>query len=329
MGLLEAISRLLDEDDTARIPWHHILTTIEEKGRADRKEGPRQSGAYLAFANQCRPDLVGMYGLSISPVGYIIQYSCPAGIQTSEVFPWSDLVPLVSYVYTLYVPHPDFATRDPSVTLADNGDTLGPPAWNIRDGDKVYENCVVKTVGDPWHRMTWVAKVGDTPITIKDSYRDVHGSFREGEIYDILHKEGPAPGFLRVKKEYEVQCARGHPITVTVDRTTRIKTRLIMHTYGQPISKCESLIDFLKCMYDILEGELCITSPIGLVLTDLAAHRWAVLERNIIHRDISHGNIMVHAEDFEDEDLENDVKKEFTGEEHRPIFVNGVLTGCV
>ncbi|KAF7439698.1 hypothetical protein PC9H_000034 [Pleurotus ostreatus] len=303
VGLLEAISLLLDEDDTARIPWHHILTIIEEKGKADRKDGPRQSGAYLAFANQSRPDLVGMYGLSISPAGYIIQYSCPAGLQTSEEFPWSDLVPLVSYVYTLYVPHPDFATRDPSVTLADTGDVLGPPAWNIRDGDKVYENCVVRVVGDPWHRMTWVAKVGDTPITIKDSYRDVHSSFREGELYDILHKEGPAPGFLRVKKEYEVQWKRGCPITVTVDSTTRIKTRLIMHTWGESLRKCPSLIDFLKCMYDILE-----------------AHRWAVMERNIIHRDISHGNIFVEAEDFKGEDEE-----EFKGTEYRPIFVNEII----
>ncbi|KDQ32500.1 hypothetical protein PLEOSDRAFT_153815 [Pleurotus ostreatus PC15] len=302
VGLLEAISLLLDEDDTARIPWHHILTIIEE-GKADRKDAPRQSVPYLASANQARPDLVGMYGVAISPVGYIIQYSCPAGLQTSEEFPWSDLVPLVSYVYTLYVPHPDFATRDPSVTLADTGDVLGPPAWNIRDGDKVYEKCVVRVVGDPWHRMTWVAKVGDTPITIKDSYRDVRSSFREGELYDILHKEGPAPGFLRVKKEYEVQWKRGCPITVTVDSTTRIKTRLIMHTWGESLRKCTSLVDLLKCMYDILE-----------------AHRWAVMERNIIHRDISHGNIFVQAKDSKGEDEE-----EFKGTEHRPIFVNEII----
>ncbi|KAJ8701128.1 hypothetical protein PTI98_004085 [Pleurotus ostreatus] len=303
VGLLEAISLLLDDDETARIPWHHILTIIEEKGKADRKDAPRQSVPYLASANQARPDLVGMYGVAISPVGYAIQYSCPAGLHTSEEFPWSDLVPLVSYVYTLYVPHPDFATRDPSVTLADTGDVLGPPAWNIRDGDKVYENCVVRVVGDPWHRMTWVAKVGDTPITIKDSYRDVRSSFREGELYDILHKEGPAPGFLRVKKEYEVQWKRGCPITVTVDSTTRIKTRLIMHTWGESLRKCPSLVDFLKCMYDILE-----------------AHRWAVMERNIIHRDISHGNIFVQAEDFKGEDEE-----EFKGTEYRPIFVNEII----
>ncbi|KAF9491498.1 hypothetical protein BDN71DRAFT_1510335 [Pleurotus eryngii] len=204
VGLLESISCLLDEDDVARIPWHHILTTIEEKGKADRKEGPHRSGAYLVFTNQSRPDLVGMYRVSISPISYIIQYSCTAGLDTSEAFTWANISSLVSYVYTLYIPHQGFTSQDPSVTLAENGDTIAPPAWNIRNGDKVYENCVVKVVGDPWHRMTWVAKVSDSPITIKDSYCDVHSSFREGKLYNILHKEGPASGFLQVKKELQV-----------------------------------------------------------------------------------------------------------------------------
>ncbi|KAF7426750.1 hypothetical protein PC9H_009119 [Pleurotus ostreatus] len=285
VATLAPINDLLEEDDEARLPWHHILSVIEEKGKLDKNKGPRQSGAYLAFATQCRPDLVGMYGMSISPVGYVLQYSCASGLQTSGEFPWADIGPLVSYVYTLYVPHPGFASRDPSVTLADNGDTLGSPSWNIRDGDKVYENCVVKVVGDPWHRMTWVARVGNTPITIKDSYRDAHGSFKEGELYDILHKQGPAPGFLRVKKEYEVEWKKSCPIRVTVDTSTRIKTRLIMHTWGESLP-----------------------------------HRWAVLERNIIHRDISHGNILVQAQDFKEEG-----DKDFEGKEHRPIFANEIV----
>ncbi|KDQ22007.1 hypothetical protein PLEOSDRAFT_161809 [Pleurotus ostreatus PC15] len=301
--ILDLINKLIEKDKTKRIPWHHVLSTIEEKGEADSDDGPAQSAAYLAFANQCRPDLVGMYGMAILPKGYIVQYSCPAGLQTSEEFNWVDITPLLSYVYTLYIPRKDFASRDPSITLADSDDTFGAPAWNIRDGDKVYENCAVKVVGDPWRRMTWVARVGTSPITIKDSYRDAHASFREGELYDILHREGPAPGFLRIKKEYEVRCERGRPITVTVGSTTRIKTPLIMHTWGESLRKCPSLIDFAKSMYDILE-----------------AHRWAVLERNIIHRDISHGNIFVQAEDFKEEN-----EKEFAGKESRPIFVNEIV----
>ncbi|KAJ8699012.1 hypothetical protein PTI98_005651 [Pleurotus ostreatus] len=301
--ILDLINKLIEKDKTKRIPWHLVISPVEEKREADSQDGPAQSAAYLAFANQSRPDMVGMYGISISPKGYVIQYSCPAGLETSEEFKWNDITPLLSYIYTLYIPRRDFPSRDLSISLADSADPLGTPTWNIRDGDKVYENCAVKVVGDPWRRMTWVARVGTSPITIKDSYRDAHASFREGELYDILQREGPAPGFLRVKKEYDVLCERGRPITVTVRRTTRIKTRLIMHTWGESLRKCPSLIDFAKCMYDILE-----------------AHRWAVLERNILHRDISHGNIFVQAEDFKEED-----EKEFAGKELRPIFVNEIL----
>ncbi|KDQ22574.1 hypothetical protein PLEOSDRAFT_171913 [Pleurotus ostreatus PC15] len=76
-----------------------------------------------------------------------------------------------------------------------------------------------------------------------------------------------------------------------------------MHTRGESLRKCPTLIGFAKCMYDILE-----------------AHRWAVLERNILHRDISHGNIFVRAEDGKEED-----EKEVAGKERGPIFASEVV----
>ncbi|KAJ8688874.1 hypothetical protein PTI98_012952 [Pleurotus ostreatus] len=50
------------------------------------------------------------------------------------------------------------------------------------------------------------------------------------------------------------------------------------------------------------------------------AHRWAVLERIILHRDISHGNIFVRAEDFREED-----EKELAGKGLRPIFASEIV----
>ncbi|KAL4258872.1 hypothetical protein AB1N83_013781 [Pleurotus pulmonarius] len=76
-----------------------------------------------------------------------------------------------------------------------------------------------------------------------------------------------------------------------------------MHTSAESLRECPSLIDFVKCMYDILE-----------------AHRWAVQEHNILHRDISHGSIFVQPEDFKEENAEGSAGKEF-----RPIFVNEVV----
>ncbi|KAL4257194.1 hypothetical protein AB1N83_014016 [Pleurotus pulmonarius] len=58
-------------------------------------------------------------------------------------------------------------------------------------------------------------------------------------------------------------------------------------------------------MYDILE-----------------AHRWAVMERNVVHGDISHGNIFILAEGVGK--VKEKKRKELMGKD-RPIFVNEII----
>ncbi|KAJ8703526.1 hypothetical protein PTI98_002143 [Pleurotus ostreatus] len=306
LGVLESVLKKLQEDERNRIPWHLILTAVKEKTAVDAKVGPAQCGAYLGYANQARPDMVGMYGLSVSPRGFQIQYSCPAGLATSEEFNWTaQLGGVLAYICTLYLPRTDFAPRDTTISLATGRDILGPPLWDIDVGDKIYRNCKVQFVGQPWTRMTWVAEAEaddkDGPTVIKDSYRDVRTPFKEGDMYEILHKEGSAPGFAAIDREYEVKY-KDTPITVSVKKLTRIKTRLIMKTSGLPLTKCRNIVDFFKGMYDILE-----------------AHRWMVAERKLLHRDISHGNIVVEAKDAWK------IKK-FEGKKP-PIFIDEVLHG--
>ncbi|KAJ8703510.1 hypothetical protein PTI98_002128 [Pleurotus ostreatus] len=306
LGVLESVLKKLQEDERNRIPWHLILTAVEEKKAVDAKVGPAQCGAYLGYANQARPDMVGMYGLSVSPRSFQIQYSCPAGLATSEEFKWTaHLGGILAYVCTLYLPRTDFAPRDTTVSLAAGRDILGPPLWDIDVGDKVYRNCKVQFVGQPWTRMTWVAEAEtddeEGPTVIKDSYCDVRTRFKEGDMYKILHAEGAAPGFAAVDREYEVKY-KGTPIATSVKQLTRIKTRLIMKTRGLPLTKCKNIVDFFKGMYDILE-----------------AHRWMVAERKLLHRDISHGNIVIEAKDAKE------IRK-FKGTKP-PVFINEVLHG--
>ncbi|KAG9223403.1 hypothetical protein PLEOSDRAFT_154693 [Pleurotus ostreatus PC15] len=305
--LLKSVLAILDLDDRKRIPWHLVLSIIEEKQRSDAKKGPAQSAAYIGCGNQSRPDLVGMYGLSVSPYGFQIQYSCPAGLTTSEEFDWiNDIVGLFLYVYTLYSPRPDLPSRDPSISLAHTNDIFAAPTWNIDVGNKVHQNCHIVFVGQPWTRMTWVAKAGSDadPTMIKDTYRDVRTRFKEGEMYKILHEHGTVPGFASFEREYEVESTPGFPIAVTVGTLTRRKTRLIMKTCGLPLTKCKNIVDFFKGMYDVLE-----------------AHRWMVSERKLLHRDISHANIVVEAEDAPK-------IKELKGPK-RPVFINEVLHGTI
>ncbi|KDQ29985.1 hypothetical protein PLEOSDRAFT_165664 [Pleurotus ostreatus PC15] len=306
LGVLESVLKKLQEDERNRIPWHLILTAVEEKTAVDAKVGPAQCGAYLGYANQARPDMVGMYGLSVSPRGFQIQYSCPAGLATSGEFKWTaHLGGILAYVYTLYLPRTDFAPRDTTVSLAAGRDILRPPLWDIDVGDKVYRNCKVQFVGQPWTRVAWVAEAEtddeEGPTVIKDSYCDVRTRFTEGDMYKILHAEGAAPGFAAVDREHEVKY-KGTPIATSAKQLTRIKTRLIMKTSGLPLTKCKNIVDFFKGMYDILE-----------------AHRWMVAERKLLHRDISHGNIVIEAKDAKKVRKLKGTKP--------PIFINEVLHG--
>ncbi|KAL4265750.1 hypothetical protein AB1N83_003422 [Pleurotus pulmonarius] len=73
-----------------------------------------------------------------------------------------------------------------------------------------------------------------------------------------------------------------------------------MGTSDEPLTKTPSIQHFLMAMYDIME-----------------AHRWAVKKRNVIHGDISIGNIIINPKDRSKPELD---------ESGRPIFINEVLT---
>lgn len=223
--VLDVTNGLTDKALTDKIPWHLVSSTVEWHGERDSEDSTVEASANLDLVNRYRPDLVTMYGVLASPDRYSIQAYCACGTIESLVYNWAEIEPLLLYVYTLYIPRTDFPSRDPTISLSRCANILESPSWDIRDGDEVYENCVVQSVLD----MTWVARVESSPVVIKESYRDRGASFREGEIYDLLHAKGPSPGFVKVKKEYDVLCD-GRPIMIGLGHTTCIKTRLIMST---------------------------------------------------------------------------------------------------
>ncbi|KAF9497834.1 hypothetical protein BDN71DRAFT_1444258 [Pleurotus eryngii] len=284
------------------VEWPDLETVVEAKNEHEYLDGITQLAAYLGLANQARPDRVSLYGLITSPRGYQIQYSDAGGLTTSPFSDWEHLVPLASYVYTLYFPLPGRPHCDPSI-IRSLTRTAGKPTWDVTFKGETYPACEVKFVGGPWKRMTWVAQTaGDYPTVIKDSYWAYGRTFKEGELYDILQSDGkPAPGFVRVITHGDVFYEEGPITSINIEpHVYRVKTRLVMGTSGDPLAKTPSIQHFLMAMYDILE-----------------AHRWAVRKRNVIHRDISIGNIIINPKDKSNAHL---------NEIGRPIFINEVLT---
>lgn len=78
--------------------------------------------------------------------------------------------------------------------------------------------------------------------------------------------------------------------------STREKKRLIISSGGDALNKVKSVKMFLMSRYDILE-----------------AHQYAVMKKQVMHRDMSHRNILVNPFGLPDTNPEG------------PIFVNTIL----
>ncbi|KAL0948586.1 hypothetical protein HGRIS_011145 [Hohenbuehelia grisea] len=282
-ALLDSILALTSGNTLTGIAWHHLESVVEDKLP---DQNYLQLTRYLGYGNQARPDMLGTYGLSVDHFEYAIAWSDPSGVYLQK-FPWDNLLPLVQFVYTLHHPRDDHIIRDPSFELA--GETpAGDPIWNIQYLGMTYERCERIFVGRPWTRMPWVARSrpyacnDGNPYIIKDSYVHCRQRWAEASLFKHLHSEGPAPGWVDIHACGYVPARLENsepPIQTPIHERRQTKTRLVMRTSGDPFSQASSLVHYLKVVYDALE-----------------AHRWAVRERRILHRDVSPMNILINVQ---------------------------------
>jgi hypothetical protein len=117
-----------------------------------------------------------------------------------------------------------------------------------------------------------------------------------------------APGRVHVERHGAV-----FGIHTPIAKTQRQKKRMVMTTFGKPIYDCTSVFEFLKVMYDTLEGETSLISV--LLLYDLLiVHRWVLNVKGILHRDISINNILLPLEPIAIDDIKC-----------RPKFIDEIL----
>ncbi|KAL4267392.1 hypothetical protein AB1N83_002342 [Pleurotus pulmonarius] len=156
---------------------------------------------------------------------------------------------------------------------------------------------------------------------VKDEYATPYANFSRDHLNappdPNLHELLEADPTLVTLTEFDKFCGNNEPIVFvdhhsaylkhhpngyfdcSPDVASVLKSRFLTYPSTTPC-KTPSIQHFLMAMYDILE-----------------AHRWAVKKRNVIHRDISIGNILINPKDELKADLD---------ESGRPIFINEVLT---
>jgi hypothetical protein len=235
-----------------QLPWHLAQSVGKVKPFRDSK-GPSQVATYAGLLNQARPDKPGIYCISLSPRKYHVLWSDPSGLYSSDDFPWDKTEPLISYVFSLYKPPQDHIKLDPTVTLDTSRDIMLSPRWVVEFQEKVHRSCRVILVGSPWTRQTWIAISGNADQRIiKDQYQLEGRHYDEGGLFEILQQDLPdtgAPGCVHVESHGTVEGIR-----TPVVATQRQKKQLVMTTIGKSLYHCKSVFDFLKVMYDALEG---------------------------------------------------------------------------
>ncbi|KAJ8487443.1 hypothetical protein ONZ45_g14330 [Pleurotus djamor] len=283
--------------------YHHLISAGKRQRASNRAKSPIQHIAYLGIAGLALPHCVSLLGFFILKSGYTLHWSNPSGVEYSEEFTWDNLIPLLEYAYTLYIPPKDklHMFYDNTITLSPDLPLKDAPRWDVEVGEVVYRRCEVKAVGQPWDRMSWISKSEDGFI-IKDQHRCDDYTFTEGELYDTLHKAGYALGFADMVSYTPVK-SHGKLIQTSANNRSRTKIRIVLATSGDPIQQCKTLVSFLRVMYDVLE-----------------AHRHAVNQK-ILHRDISMGNILINPRNIRPR------AKAYQGHD-RPRFIGEVLDGA-
>ena len=268
------------------IPYPLVRTAVEMK--PPREDGRAQAISYAWYIFEACPHVVGMYVLSTRPQYYQVIWADAAGAVSSPRYGWENLIPLVSYVYSLYSPPKGHYLLDSTIEprVSPGGDLIkallhkvGPEKpqlkWNVTVNSRVYEDCRLIVWSGGFGRRTTVFQTEPKNATepclvIKDMYRDEARRFSEKQIIDLIHSDGIVPGVVRLVAHEEVKSSV-HGGEATPIRTVgtvmhqgklahRVRTRLLLGSSGEPLSRAKSLGDLLKAIYDTVESESLITT---------------------------------------------------------------------
>ncbi|OCB91440.1 hypothetical protein A7U60_g1318 [Sanghuangporus baumii] len=99
---------------------------------------------------------------------------------------------------------------------------------------------------------------------------------------ELLKRLSDVPGVVHLDERLSIDSIEMNESKLFEDGVNvRTRCLLVLRTIGHPLCACESVLEFLEAMYDLLE-----------VL------RYLVQERNVLHRDVSWGNVLIRPAEF-------------------------------
>ena len=267
--------------------------------KASQKSKPAlKAASYLHYLLLARPDLHVAHGLLTDKKAITFLFGIGGyGIRSFEV-PWTqpDLYRLIyAFVYRLYEPG---HFSDPSyVEIVPNWEE-GFATYTVH-GTKLEDNGTETTIechnfesvyaSNPFGTRTHIlsnphskVKVDGKPLTVlKDQVCRRETRFNEYDILARVHSQDKVPGV--------VEAAYHEFITIPLHHKRKHRIGLVQ--LGRPFSSITTLQEGLEILFDTLEGTLIHIGPI-LFPHMFAVIRYLRVERDVLHRDISRGNIL-------------------------------------
>ncbi|KAF9477177.1 hypothetical protein BDN70DRAFT_838189 [Pholiota conissans] len=272
--------------DAPKNRWSDVEATIESLSSGTSfPEGLRQAMAYTYFLLQARPDRISVPGMYVDHVGVVLFITSATKIKRTErlvLAKDANIQLLYAFVKRIYEPHP--LTVDPTIKIQKDspGDSLFDITLDVPNFPEPI-TCYgyrIANVSPSRGQRTHIFVNQNNPtivngqpiLVIKDQYRREGRRFDEHKIIEWIHNKGEVPGIIRIAHAQKV--VRNDNSSVSSD--DRIKTRMCMVDFGEPIMAIKTPKEVLMTIYDLLE-----------------VTRFIYFNRRVLHRDISEGNVMV------------------------------------
>ncbi|KAL5480755.1 hypothetical protein ACEPAI_9695 [Sanghuangporus weigelae] len=109
-----------------------------------------------------------------------------------------------------------------------------------------------------------------------------YSSEEEWREFELLKRLSDVPAVVHLDERLSIDSIEMNESKVFEDDiNVRTRRLLVLKTIGRPLCACESVLEFLEAMYDLLE-----------VL------RYLVQEKNVLHRDVSWSNVLIRPVEF-------------------------------
>ncbi|KAG8984474.1 hypothetical protein FRB90_005305, partial [Tulasnella sp. 427] len=280
------IAAFEDHFDGKDTLWPYIRLTGEHASKGKTRDKQKEQAiSYLHYLLLARPDLYVAQGLFTSKTGIMFLVGIGGQGICSLAVEWNNksLTKLMyAFTYRLYEPGQKFA--DPSYELGDVIEkkhvtftirlarARGQEEIVCRNFRPIYASSPFGTRTHVFSKPDSEIKIGDKGIkVIKDQFCRLGTRFDEQSILQSIHQRGKVPGIVEAVYHERIKIPPlGSEITLR-----RVKHRLGMEQYGRPFMTIPDMKTMLETLFDTLE-----------------AIRFLRVHRNILHRDISKGNIV-------------------------------------